>query len=387
MTVVCVYFNPVVRTGGQRRYLELVQQLGALGHDVLLIKSEALDIPLRDCRALALPFPSGPSVVPFALRCLAALRRGRSVIAQAIPRADWVMIHGETHFFAGAWLSSLTGARLLFAYRNNTVFEAGISLRENRGHPLKQASIAFGILKYRCYELAIGRRADVLVFQSTFDQESYLCRNPGARPKCAIVPGNIGGPRFQPQHNDINRSKGLRRLAFVGGLGERKGVRYLVQAVEQLVRQGSDVVLDVIGGDATLPRWQARIEERGLADRIRLLGRQADPFPFIAAADLVVVPSLFDSYPDVVLEALHVGTPVIGSAVGGIPDILRYDELLFEPRSAEAIRDKVAAMIARPEAYQRARELCRARREHFYFDWARAFERLMPAAQAGGASR
>ncbi len=385
MRLVCVYMNGTVRTGGQRRYLELAQQLGALGHDVVLLKSDALEYPLAGCRVLSLPFSPRRTLVLFSLRALGALKRARDAIRSFVPKADWVMIHGETHFFAGVWLTSLTGARLLFAYRNNTVFEAGVSLRENRRHLLKQASIAFAIFKYRLYERMIGRRADVLVFQSTFDQESYLSRNPSARGRCAIVPGNIGGPRFKAQHKDINRSVTLRRLAFVGGLGERKGIRYLVRAVEELVREGYDITLDVIGGDASLPRWQARLEQQGLGERIRLLGRQADPFPLIGQADLVVVPSLFDSYPDVVLEALHTGTPVIGSAVGGIPDILRHDELLFEARSPEAIRDKVAAMMSRPQLYQQARELCRARRESFYFDWARAFADLMPV-QGGEAA-
>jgi glycosyltransferase involved in cell wall biosynthesis len=106
-------------------------------------------------------------------------------------------------------------------------------------------------------------------------------------------------------------------------------------------------------------------------------GRVASPFPVIIDGDLLVVPSLFDSYPNTVLEALHVGTPVIGSRVGGIPDMLRFDELLFPPMNAEAIADRIERCVHEPAYYKRLRELCAERRVAFQFDWSEAWERAI----------
>ena len=106
-------------------------------------------------------------------------------------------------------------------------------------------------------------------------------------------------------------------------------------------------------------------------------GRVPEPFSALAAADLMVAPSLSDSFPDTVLEALHVGTPVIGSQVGGITEQLVHEELLFPPMNAEAIADRIEKCIREPEFYRRARRLCASRRSKFEFDWAEAWEKAI----------
>ncbi len=295
------------------------------------------------------------------------------------------MVHGESHFLAGLLLKALLHAKLAFAYRSNAVAEALMSLRENSRRGVARARIRFEMIKFRAYERFIAARSDLLVFQSAFDERDYLSRVPAAAGRTVVIRGNIGGPRFRAADRDINRSTRLQRLVFVGNFGERKGIRYLMAAVEQLIGAGCDVSLDVIGWGPALSKWQDHVDRLGMNGRIRLLGRQSDPFPLIGAADLMVVPSLFDSYPDVVLEALHVGTPVIGSRVGGLPDMLGRDELLFEPMSAEAIRDRIRAMLESPTLYLRARELCRARAGAFRFDWGAAFADAMRTAQGAAA--
>ena len=110
---------------------------------------------------------------------------------------------------------------------------------------------------------------------------------------------------------------------------------------------------------------------------VHFQGRVSDPFPYYEAADLLVVPSLFDSYPDTVLEALHTGIPVIASRVGGMPDQLVYDELLFPPRNAAALADRIEEIARDDEKYMRLRALCSKRRDAFIFDWAEAWEQAM----------
>jgi glycosyltransferase involved in cell wall biosynthesis len=99
------------------------------------------------------------------------------------------------------------------------------------------------------------------------------------------------------------------------------------------------------------------------------------------------VPSLFDSYPNTVLEALHVGIPVIGSRVGGIPDQLVHDELLFPPMDAEAIASRIERCVREPGYYARLRELCAERRESFLFDWPGAWEETIVTLQGGAPQR
>ena len=202
-----------------------------------------------------------------------------------------------------------------------------------------------------------------------------------------VITGNIAPPRFRDEDRDRNRCASPERLIYVGGLGERKGVRYLVEAVRLLRERDIDVSLTVVGGGSMIEEIAEFASGHRLEEAYRLVGRQGDPFGWIADAGLLVVPSLFDSYPDVVLEALHVGTPVIGSRVGGIPDILCHDLLLFPPGDASAIADRIASFVADADLYREAARLCRERRDEFRFDWAGEFERHMRQPAVSSAER
>jgi glycosyltransferase involved in cell wall biosynthesis len=88
-------------------------------------------------------------------------------------------------------------------------------------------------------------------------------------------------------------------------------------------------------------------------------------------------PRSFDSYPDTVLKALHIRIPVIASRVGGMPDQLVHDKLLFPPRNAAALVDNIEEIARDRAKYMRLRELCSKRRDAFIFAWAEAWEQAM----------
>lgn len=251
-------------------------------------------------------------------------------------------------------------------------------MRENRTKP-KAFLLSFKEhLTYRIYEKIAAKNADVLAFQSSYDRNDFVARAPKGESKTVIIGGNIGEPRFKEEHRDINASTSLKKLLFVGTLGNRKGLHYLLEALSLLKARGVEVPeLDVLARAGDLAKHQAYIERLGLTGMIHFQGRVSDPFPYYEAADLLVVPSLFDSYPDTVLEALHTGIPVIASRVGGIPDQLVYDELLFPPRNTAVLADRIEEISRDSEKYLRLRKLCSKRREVFLFDWAEAWEQAM----------
>jgi glycosyltransferase involved in cell wall biosynthesis len=323
--------------------------------------------------------------MPYILRFGWAVRRHRALLCRTIGRADWVMIHGETHLLAARLLCRSLDARLLYALRSNTVAVSDVYLNLGEGGPLMRMATRASRRKYMLYEQLSSRWAAVVALQSEFDRRSYLSRVPRAEDRTVVIGGNIGPPRFRDQDRDINRSTRLRELVYVGGLGKRKGTWPLVTAVAMLRELGVKVRLTIVGSGGMLETIADFAAERGLTDAFRLVGRQSNPFQFIGEADLMIVPSLFDSYPDTVLEALHAGTPVIGSRTGGIPDMLQHKELLFQPGSAQVIRDRVKNLYDRPDLYRRAKELCRERRDHFLFDWVGEFERVMTRGITDGA--
>lgn len=114
-------------------------------------------------------------------------------------------------------------------------------------------------------------------------------------------------------------------LLFVGRLRIRKGVEVLLEALALLVAQGRSARLVVAGEGEHRPALERRARELGLgAERVRFLGRaSAGEVRFLLQrARALVVPSIYEGMPLVVLEAMASGLPVIASRVSGIPEVV-----------------------------------------------------------------
>ncbi|MBN1292202.1 MAG: glycosyltransferase family 4 protein, partial [Candidatus Latescibacteria bacterium] len=267
------------------------------------------------------------------------------------------------------FLAKTLNAPLLFAQRSNAIRENIILLKEE-GLSIKEKVRALAeLVMFSRYENLITHHARAILFQSTYDEKEFLSRNPGAKGNTRVIPGNIGEPRFKKKHRGINHSNSCHKLLFVGNLGYRKGLRYLVDAMNILENRGiRELELDIIGpGD--WDEWKNSFIKENTAHNIRFHGRISDPFMFLETSDLLVVPSIFDSFPDTVLEALHTGTAVIGTRAGGIPDMLLHDELLFPVQNAMAIADIIEKCTTSSEYFQKLKSLCTSRASAFFFDW------------------
>ncbi|MBC7979054.1 MAG: glycosyltransferase family 4 protein [Armatimonadetes bacterium] len=144
-----------------------------------------------------------------------------------------------------------------------------------------------------------------------------------------------------------------RTLLFVGGLDERKNPVGYIEACGALLDQAGWRFRLCGGSDPDSPYTQ-RIKE--LAARnpwIELVGwRSRDElFGEMERASLLVLPTLEDNCPMVVLEAMAVGLPVIASRVGGVPDLIEHGRtgMMFDPLDSESMRQVTAQMIANPE--------------------------------------
>jgi glycosyltransferase involved in cell wall biosynthesis len=377
MTIVGLFLNKEVRSGGHKRYLELLGGLASSGVRVIAFMNVEQPVRPSGVELIELNLPI-QGIVSKSHNFASAVRRGIALLPKGIERVDWIIVFGETHLSSAIVLKRRLDAPILYSHRSNAVREGIISLTEHRYHLLKIPGIILELLKSRHYEHVIAKNADVIVFQSPFDRNDFLSRESSCTTKSTIIRGNIGEPRFKREYADANRSDRLHRVLFIGSFGDRKGAKYLLEAAATLAARGiTDVEYDLVGGGPRRPEFEALARDFGIAERVHFYGRIADPFPLIIAADLLIVPSLFDSYPNTVLEALHAGTPVIASATGGIPDMLRHDELLFPARDAKAIADRIERCVVNPEFYAHIRALCAERKKDFLFDWALEFEKVM----------
>jgi glycosyltransferase involved in cell wall biosynthesis len=175
------------------------------------------------------------------------------------------------------------------------------------------------------------------------------------------------------------------RLLFVGRLVERKGVRFLLEAMAMARSAGVDVVADVVGQGPIRPQLEDLAQGFGLGSAVRFRGFIPDDELVRSYVDChaLVLPAVVDEKGDVeglgvvLIEALAHGRGVIASAAGGITDIVQHDRTgwLVPPGDAPALAEAIQTLARDPD---RLRRLGRAGRAHVEerFSWAAVIDRL-----------
>jgi D-inositol-3-phosphate glycosyltransferase len=230
--------------------------------------------------------------------------------------------------------------------------------------------------------------------------------------KVEIIPPGVDTSRFYPIHKEeakefIGITPCDRMLLFVGRIEPLKGLDVLLQAIN-ILRQDErfkniTFCLAVIGGDPdaspdTITDEMRRVQEMrdqlGLEDFVVFLGKKSqDTLPYYySAAEVVIVPSHYESFGMVALEAMACGTPVVASQVGGLAYLVKDGVTGFHVPvgDPEALGDRIAALLSDPELRQRmGRQAAEfsynyrweniARRVHHFYVSALEEKSLLPA--------
>ncbi len=281
-------------------------------------------------------------------------------------------IDPELHLFAGHQYSDGKNFRIFLDSCPDRWGRLLMKRREAAIPILQKIKFILSEYKYRQYEKIIIKNADIIAFQSAFDKESLLSRNKNYLGNAVVIPGNIGGKWFDPAYKDSNSSEKLKTIIFIGAINQRKGIKYLIEAFIKLIEVGYDLELVIAGKGVLENKIKAMLEQANVFERVRFIGRVNNPLEHIAKADLMIVPSIFDSFPDVILESLHVGTPVLAANSGGVADMVsKYD--LFEVANSEAIIDKILILLGSDDEYRKLKANQQKYRDRFNFDWAQSF--------------
>jgi D-inositol-3-phosphate glycosyltransferase len=258
---------------------------------------------------------------------------------------------------------------------------AARSLRGVWGTPFVHMYHTLGVMKNRVAQSPTERESDLRLrveFELLNEADRIIAATPAeeaqllwlyradARRVTVIPPGvdlNLFYPRPSAEakvHIGIDPS--LKLVLFVGRIERLKGLETLLRALTLLIQRGvceyNRLCLAVIGGEAVndpdvtnaeMGRLVALCGELGLGELVTFLGKQAqDELPdYYAAAEVVVMPSLYESFGMVALEAMACGTPVIASEVGGLAFLVRNGETGFHvpDRDPEALADRMCRIL------------------------------------------
>jgi glycosyltransferase involved in cell wall biosynthesis len=161
-------------------------------------------------------------------------------------------------------------------------------------------------------------------------------------------------------------------------LEDQKGHAVLLEALAEVWKRGLDFTLAVAGDGTLRGALEARAQQLGLGARVRFLGQLDEIGPLLAAADAVVLPSLWEGLPLTLLEAMVRSRPIVASAVGGIPEVIDHDVHgeLVPPGDALALADALERVHRRTERAMRLGRAAgeRVRRDYHWGAVAEAFE-------------
>ncbi len=343
-----VSFHPY--TYAPTRRLEVFGYAESLRADVAVRRSAFLVAPL--------------AVASGAAKLMALARRSRFDLIHA----HWV-VPGGAMALPVSWASGLP---MVVSLHGSDVF-------------VSEKSALFG----RAARMAFGRASAVTACSDDLAERS---RSLGASPKPITIPYGVSTELFGPRQED---ARGLRSelgleeqtpmVLAVGRLVHKKGFEYLIEAMPRVVSKYPDCRLIIAGQGDLKGELEARAERLNVGERVRFAGDVSrDALPaYYAAATVVAVPSIrddagnVDGLPNVLLEGMASGAPLVASAVAGIPQAVRdgTEALLVAERDPDALATAILALLDSPDRRETLGQAARARARDV-FDWSRVGERF-----------
>jgi len=157
--------------------------------------------------------------------------------------------------------------------------------------------------------------------------------------KISVIPNGVNTRMFCLRDKEVCRQKLAlphegKIVLFVGRLLDLKGVPYLIEAAGRLAEKQREFTLYLVGEGEQRQQYEEAVTQHNLRNHVRFVGGKGhhEIALWMGACDVFCLPSLREGCPNVVLEALSCGRPVVASRVGGIPDVVSEQSgVLVEP--------------------------------------------------------
>jgi D-inositol-3-phosphate glycosyltransferase len=329
IAVLSVHTSPLARPGGNKAgglnvyVVELARQLVARGCEVdifsRLAGSDQPKVFEMEPGLRAIHLTAGP------MRYLAPESTVKHIPAFATAVIDFAAREGVDYdlIHSHYWLSGLTGLGLQEAWGvpHVTMFHTLGEIKNRASVSMKETE-----LRIDC-ETKIVAGVDRIICATEAERTSIQVLYGADPAKVKVIPLGVDLDRFRPQDRQAARNAlGLedeRIVLFVGRIEPLKGIDILINAAAMLDRDVDCSVL-IVGGDESTHTQVARLQElakqRGVSHRISFIDAvDHDKLPlYYSAADICVVPSHYESFGLVAVEAMASGLPVIASRVGGL---------------------------------------------------------------------
>lgn len=163
-----------------------------------------------------------------------------------------------------------------------------------------------------------------------------------------------------PERSSAKSNDGSPRLVCVGRLSPEKGYFGLADALSMLADEGRNFELEIVGDGPARAEIASAFETAGLGGRVKLLGAlpESATLERIASADILVLPSLMEGLPVVLMEAMAISVPVVAARVAGIPELVEHgvSGLTYTPTDSTELARSIALLLDDPHLRRRSAE-------------------------------
>ncbi len=180
----------------------------------------------------------------------------------------------------------------------------------------------------------------------------------GVKARFHVVPNIVDTRLFYPNSNPEHRGH-VKRLLVVclfdsSDKAESKGLPYLFNALAMLHFHRKDWHLDMVGDGPSLKDYEHMVKDLGISEKVTFHGLKPkrDVADFMRRADILVLPSLFETFSVIAAEALVTGTPVLAARCGGPEEFITEEVgLIVEPADGKALCDGLNFMLEHLESF------------------------------------
>jgi len=360
--------------GVETNVREVTRRLRAAGEEVEVYASDLYDEGRWERRTGYAPVVDGVPVhrFPVRKRLVPGLTMPMMVgLIDALAESGAEVIHAHSHRYGHVLEAAAVADRLGIPLVVSTHYHPA----DRREPPLKRGllrvqDVVFGMTAYRV--------ARALVVQT--DREGQLVQEFAPRAKLKTIPPGIDLAAWS--NPEADRPDGLdlpeEYFLFVGRVASNKGLPTLLEALSRLEPNARrDLVL--MGRDwGQRAALEAQARSLGLSDRVRFLDHVESPSAYrgvIRRARALVLPSEWEAFGLVLLEAMAAGTPIVASAVGGVPDVLEDGRAgrLVPYGDPTALAGALRSVLEDAPETERRRAAARAR--VLGFDWSVTVDR------------
>lgn len=213
----------------------------------------------------------------------------------------------------------------------------------------------FRISLYNRLDRWLMRRADRVVVVS--EAMAHFFRNHRVpRERIRVIRNAINPADYQlgKDGREFRRTCGVEQeevlIGVIGRLSPEKGQAVFVRAFQEVARVVPAARAVIVGEGQELERLQSAVKTAGLESRVMFAGYHAEMSEIYSALDLVVIPSLSEGLPNVLLEAMLHRKAVVATRVGGIPEVMQdgYSKFLVQPGDAGVLAEAIIQALRDP---------------------------------------